>query len=198
LSYYQDLATQAAGQYGVPEPLFNDVIAAESSFNPIAYNSASGAAGIAQFIPSTASNVPGYGAVDPYNAPSALSAAAAYLSTLFQRTGSWTGALNAYSGNSSGGAPYPGNSAIAGDLAGLGGSTAGSSTTAGTGSTAAPGATQGAPGATSCGLSPSCWLGALGSLASRFALVLLAVLLILGGLWLFASRTAIQQIMPAR
>lgn len=61
----------------------------------------------------------------------------------------------------------------------------------GPGAGGAADATQ--PHGSSCGLSPACWLGALGSwaggLAARAGLILLAVILLLGGIWLLATRT---------
>jgi len=59
------------------------------------------------------------------------------------------------------------------------------------GSSAGQDTTQ--PHGASCGLSPACWLGALGSwagnLAARAGLIVLAVILLLGGVWLLATRT---------
>jgi membrane-bound lytic murein transglycosylase B len=112
-SQYYSQAVASANAYGVPPSLFTAVINAESGFNPNAYNASSGAAGIAQFIPSTAQSF----GIDPYNPSGALNAAAQYLSQLYQRTGSWTGALLAYSGNTSGTTPYPGNPLVAQALA---------------------------------------------------------------------------------
>ncbi len=201
-------ANAAAAQYGVPQQLFTDVIGAESGFNPNAYNPSSGATGIAQFLPSTAANA-GYGVApfDPTDAGSSLNAAAQYLAGLYQRFGSWTGALNAYSGNSAGGAPYAGNNgqgAILSDLEalgenpGVGGGGTGAGmpgTSTGTGSgmstTAATAVDQ--PSGQSCGLSPVCWLSAgasfLGGYATRAALIVVGVIFLLGALYLFATRT---------
>ena len=58
----------AAQQYGIsPDFLAND-LATESSFNPSAVNSESGASGIAQFIPSTADMM----GVDPMDEQSSI------------------------------------------------------------------------------------------------------------------------------
>lgn len=201
---------QAAGyanQYGVPTQLFQDVITAESGFNPNAYNPASGATGIAQFLPSTAANA-GYGIApfDPTNASASLSGAAQYLAALKQRFGSWTGALNAYSGNTGGGSPYPGNSSISNDLAALEGP--GGQGGQGGNSAAAiqagdAGTSSGAAGGSgSCGLSPGCWLAAIGSWAGNFAtraaLVVVAIIFLLGALYLFGTRSeTVQSVVKA-
>ena len=192
MSYSDTLQQQgynAAVANGVPPQLFNDVITAESGWNPNAINPSSGATGIAQFLPSTAAN-PGYGVTpfDPTNPQASLTGAAQYLAGLFNATGSWSGALNAYSGNTSGSAAYPGNQAIASDLQGLAGSAGGASPSAGS--------TSG-----SCGLSPACWLAGIGSwaggYASRAGLILLAIILLIGGVMLFAMRTQVVQDLPA-
>jgi hypothetical protein len=171
------IAQSDAAAYGVPSGLFSDIIQAESGFNPNAYNPASGASGIAQFLPSTAAN-PGYGVApfNPFNPGDALSSAAQYLAALRARLGSWTGAVQAYSGVGTG-TPYPGNSAIAADLQAA--------------DSGAPGKAQGG----SCGFSPSCYLdalaGFLGGYAARAGLVLLAVIFLIGAMYLFATRTQI-------
>lgn len=199
-SIYYGTAVSDAVQNGVPASLFTDVIQGESGFNASIVNPASGAAGIGQFLPSTAAN-PGYGIApfNPLDPIASLSAAAQYLAALFNKTGSWTGALNAYSGNTSGGAPYPGNTSIAGDLntlgeGGMANNTPGSSlsgASAAAGATAATASSAATGG--SCGLSPSCWLSSLGTWASGFAtrgaLILLAIILLLGAVYLFAART---------
>lgn len=115
----QRLADGYAMQYGVPSDLFRSVIGAESSWNPYAYNLASGAAGLAQVLPSTAAD-PGYGVApvtNPYDPRQALRFAASYLAALRQRFGSWTAALQRYSGSS--GTPYPRSGAVQTALGGL-------------------------------------------------------------------------------
>jgi hypothetical protein len=206
-SIYQSYAAEEAAAYGVPQSLFSDVLQAESSFNPNAYNPQSGATGIAQFLPSTAANA-GYG-IAPFN-PSdpfaSIKAAAQYLAGLFaspNNPNGWTGALAAYSGQGFSGTPYPGNAAIAGDLSALGGSaqapagvtsptsggTSGGAATGSSGSGLSPSSWLSPPS----WLSPSWWLSAIGSFlggyASRAALIVLAILLLLGAIYLFASRT---------
>ena len=121
-------AVNAANQYGVPAQLFLDQITAESSWNPNAVSS-TGAVGLAQILPSTAA-APGYGVTpisDPGNPVAALTFAAQYDAALYNQTGSWQGALAAYSqginkvllGTAT--SPYPGKTAIATDLASLNG-----------------------------------------------------------------------------
>jgi hypothetical protein len=143
----QAYAVTQAQYYGVPQQLFLDVISAESSWNPRAYNPLYGAAGIAQFIPDTAKQ---YG-VDVYNPYSSLTGAARYLSDLYGKTGNWQQALLCYSGSTLGCKgdlsiqPYPGRTAIANDLAqiqGQGGTTATAGGTGGTWDQAAAQALQ--------------------------------------------------------
>jgi len=119
-SPYYAQAVQAAQTWGVPPNLFVQQIGAESGFDPGAYNPKSGATGIAQFLPSTAQQA-GYGIApfDPADPEASLNAAAAYDKALYGQTGSWGGALRAYSG-SSGGSAYPGSSGVQSALATLG------------------------------------------------------------------------------
>lgn len=117
-SPYYSSAVDAASQYGVPQNLFLAQLGAESSGNPGAYNSSSGATGIAQFLPSTAAN-PGYGIApfDPTDPYASIDAAAQYDAALFSNTGSWSGAMSAYSGTSAGNTPYAGNAGVQAELA---------------------------------------------------------------------------------
>ena len=182
-SLWQSTASYDAGIYGVPAGLFNDVINAESGYNPNAYNPQSGATGIAQFLPSTASN-PGYGIApfDPTQPAPSLSAAAQYLSALYNKVGSWTGALNAYSGNTGGGQPYPGNAAIANDLASLGGS----GTQNGSQTTPNQTASSQASGCTSLlGTPVACMTAAL----SELAYILLGLIILAVGFWMLKGGT---------
>jgi hypothetical protein len=84
------LAAQDAQQWNIPVNLFEAQIAQESSFNPSAVNGS--AVGIAQFIPSTASQF----GIDPNNPAQSLAAAAQYDNQLYQTTGTWLGALQGY------------------------------------------------------------------------------------------------------
>lgn len=90
----QQIGQQAAAQYGVPWPIFDQLIQGESSWNPNIGCNAYGACGLAQFIPSTAAT---YG-VDVNDPTSSLNGAAQYFSTLYGQSGSWTQALTRYSG----------------------------------------------------------------------------------------------------
>lgn len=114
--YYLD-AVAAAQRYGVPSDIFTSVIGAESSWNANAYNAASGATGIAQFLPSTAAN-PGYGIApfDPTDPIASLDASAHYMSALFGQSGDWSQVLRQYSGQSSG-TPYANNAEVQSALA---------------------------------------------------------------------------------
>lgn len=118
-SPYYDQAVAAAQKYNVPVPLFVQQIGAESSFNPLAKNPNSSAAGIAQFINATARE---YG-VNQYDPVSSLEGAARYMRDLYNRKGSWEGALNAYGTTHGGNNPNLASAARAIDSAssGLGG-----------------------------------------------------------------------------
>lgn len=153
-SPYYSVAVAAANTYGVPANLFTWQIGQESGFNPNAFNSTSGATGIAQFLPSTAAD-PGYGVTpfDPTDPNASLYAAAQYDAALYQKTGSWDAALQAYSGGSYG---APGN---------LGPSIGGSQTP--------PSST---PSPFSLATSGSTW--------SRIGLVVIGVVVLAGGLFM--------------
>ena len=90
---YDSLIAGANSMYGLPDGLLGAVASAESSFNPNARNSKSGAAGLFQFIPSTAK---GYG-IDPYDPIQAADAAGKMLSGLAAKyEGDYAKALAAY------------------------------------------------------------------------------------------------------
>lgn len=121
--YYQT-AINAANTYGVPAQLFVQQIGQESSFNPNAYNSASGATGIAQFLPSTAADF----GINPMDPTQSLNAAAQYDAQLYNKTGSWDAALQSYSGGSYGAAPdLSGVQLIGGSGGGITGGSGGTS-----------------------------------------------------------------------
>lgn len=113
-------AINAAQQNGVPAGLFLAQLNAESGGNPTAFNASSGATGIAQFLPSTASN-PGYGisSFDPTDPIASINAAAKYDGALFASTGNWSDALAKYSGAGVGNTPYANNQGVQAQLAGL-------------------------------------------------------------------------------
>jgi len=125
-SYADSIGTS----YGLPSGLLPSVLQNESNFDPQAYNPATGATGIAQFLPSTAAN-PGYGIApfDPTNPYASMRGAAQYLSALNSQLGSWTAALNQYSG----GAPYAQTLGAQYDAGGSAPATSGSSATSGSG-----------------------------------------------------------------
>lgn len=192
LSALQDYAAQTNSAYGLPAGLTSAVIQNESAWNPAAYNPASGATGLGQFLPSTAAN-PGYGALpfDPTNPQNSINGVSSYLSGLHNALGSWTAALNQYSG----GAPYGqaiGQSLDAGN--GVPASTGGAQTGGGswlsnlfggasalnTGNYSAgdAGGIVGQYGGASGGL-----LSGLGNILSDGFMLLLAVIIIGVGLW---------------
>lgn len=101
---YSPYATQMAQQYGVPTNLFLWQIGQESSWDPNAHNSTPGstATGLGQFINSTAQSF----GIDPTNPYQSLQAAAQYDAQLYNQTGSWPAAMQAY-GTTSGGTQIP-------------------------------------------------------------------------------------------
>lgn len=92
MSEYLGSISAAEQAYGLPSGLLSAQLNAESGFNPTAYNPASGASGIAQFIPSTASQFN----INPLDPLQSINAAAQYDAQLYQKTGSWVGALQLY------------------------------------------------------------------------------------------------------
>jgi hypothetical protein len=91
----QQMAAQAALAKGVPPTFFQQLIQDESGYNTGATGpstSSGNAQGIAQFMPGTAAQF----GINPNDPTQALPAAASYLASLFQKTGSWLGAANAY------------------------------------------------------------------------------------------------------
>ena len=195
-SPYYPLAYQSAQTYGVPVDLFTSIISAESMWDAGITNQKSGAMGLGQVLPSTAAN-PGYGIsplTNAYDPTSNLNFSAQYLAALYGQYGSWQGAVNAYSGTPQGGIPYQGNSQQSAVLAALANAGASPVVPAGVApaqTTAASGGSGGAlPAAlTSAGNSVvgsvTSWLG---NLASRAALVIVALILLLGAMLAF-SRT---------
>ncbi len=89
---YQDFAVSAANKYGVPVDMFLWQIGKESSWNPNARNPKSSATGIAQFTKDTAETFK----IDPLDPYASLDAAAKYDAQLYQKWGSWEGALSHY------------------------------------------------------------------------------------------------------
>jgi hypothetical protein len=114
INYLKDYAYHSAMTNGVPPQLFSDLINSESGWNVNAYNSTSGAYGLAQALRTTAAD-PGYG-VSPFDRTDPLASldfGAQYLKAMYDKFGDWTSAVTAYvrgPGNvdSSGGSPYSG------------------------------------------------------------------------------------------
>jgi soluble lytic murein transglycosylase-like protein len=78
---YAGVISSATSKYGLPDGLLAAVASAESSFNPNATNSKSGASGMFQFMPATAK---GYN-IDPYNVNQAADAAGKMLNGLIAK-----------------------------------------------------------------------------------------------------------------
>jgi Transglycosylase SLT domain len=89
---YAPVAAQAAQQYGLPVELFQWQLGQESSWDPAAYNAKSGAAGIGQFIPSTAAAMH----VDVNDPVSSIYGAAAYDAQLYKQYGDYSAMLAHY------------------------------------------------------------------------------------------------------
>ncbi len=168
-SYYQGVAAEDAQQYGVPVPLFLGQIEQESGYNPSASNG--NAEGIAQFEPSTAAEL----GIDPTNADQSLQAAAEYDAQLYNQTGSWAGALSAYGTTANGDAPALAQEAASYDL-----------------NAQSPTATAAETNGTTTG-------GVFSTIAGFFSniedyavdgiAVLLGIVLVAGGLFLFSKTT---------
>lgn len=179
------------------------VQAFESGGNYSAVNPNGGASGAYQFVPSSWLRFAGLAGVNTAQYPSAASAPPAVQDQVFAQAvatsglSSWTcpgcnPQLSAFVSANPDAASLP-------TFAGGGAS----------GTTTAPGGTGGTttaqniaqPSGASCGLSPTCWLGALGSwagtIASRAGLILLAIILLIGGVWLLATRTQATAPAPA-
>jgi soluble lytic murein transglycosylase-like protein len=83
----------AENKYGLPEGFLGAIAKAESSFNPNARNSKSGASGMFQFMPDTAK---GYG-INPFNPGQAADAAGKMMSGLVAKyDGDYAKALAGY------------------------------------------------------------------------------------------------------
>jgi Transglycosylase SLT domain len=115
VSTYGPTVISAANTYGVPPDILLNQVNQESGFNTTGSDgsiltSIAGALGIAQILPNTASN-PGYGLspVNPADPIASINFMAQYDAAMYQKTGSWTNALEAYNAgyrNMSAGAPY--------------------------------------------------------------------------------------------
>ncbi|RLQ97177.1 lytic transglycosylase domain-containing protein [Falsibacillus albus] len=90
---YDQLIQKASESFQVPEKLIHAVIQQESNYNPLA-QSASGAAGLMQLMPSTAKSL---GAEDPFNPEENIAAGTKYLKQMIDKyNGSIDLALAAY------------------------------------------------------------------------------------------------------
>jgi hypothetical protein len=180
--YYKSVAAQAATQYNVPVGLFQWQIGQESSWDPNALNAASGAQGLGQFIPSTAA-ARGVDVTDPV---SSLYGAASYDATLYQQTGDWATALSKY-GTVGSGSPA---SVIAGANAQLAAIGAAPIQTSAAGSTGAAAGSSGAAAAPAPAATTAKTDSSGGGIFSGFSFgrivsVLLGLIMIAGGIYLF-------------
>ena len=193
-AYLGQLIGQSAGQYGVPANLFAAQLMQESSLNPNAFNASSGASGIAQFTPGTAAQ---FGVTNPFDPTQAVPAAAGYMSQLYQRTGSWLGALTRYGTLPSNPANYTSSQAQLAGLASSIDAQGGSFNPFSNDPFALP-TTPGAPGTTSAlgqaagqalggFLTP---LGAIGTWIERGLIVVAGIAILYGGIRAFGSETA--------
>lgn len=84
---------EAASANGVPPSLALAQASAESGLNPSAYNPKSGAMGLFQLMPGTASDM---GVTNPWDPAQSAYGGTAYLAQLYSRFGDWEMALAAY------------------------------------------------------------------------------------------------------
>lgn len=89
---YRALAAQTAQRHGIPVPLFQNQIGAESGWNPNA-GSPAGAQGLGQLMPQTAAGLGVKNILDPAQN---LEGAATYLQQQYRKFGRWDLALAAY------------------------------------------------------------------------------------------------------
>lgn len=88
---YDDTFNAAEASYGLPAGMLRRVAWQESRFNPDAQSPA-GAQGLMQFMPATAASF----GIDPLDPVASINAAAKYLASLYNQTGSWSNALGSY------------------------------------------------------------------------------------------------------
>lgn len=93
---YEDAINNAQNQYGIPDNILAKLLNAESAYRPDiisgAKRSSTGATGIAQFMPATASD---YG-VNPTDPIASIDAAGRYLRDLYAKFGTWPETIAAY------------------------------------------------------------------------------------------------------
>lgn len=87
----QSLIAQTELSYGLPAGLLDRLVSLESSYNPNAYNSASGASGLTQIIKRWHPSV-----TNPFDPYEALSYTARMLSQWYAEFGSWESAVAAW------------------------------------------------------------------------------------------------------
>lgn len=203
---FQQPIDQAAQQWGVPQLLLAQQLYQESGFNPAAQNG--NAYGIAQFMPGTAADL----GVNPADPISSIFGAAQYDSQLYNKTGSWTGAMQAYGTIPSSGPLSLGQQVVAQIAGGLDSNSSGTGLGLGTGSTggmgglgglgslsnllgglmgssgsgAASGSGLGGLGGGGGGASFSAWLAEVGE---RAMLIILGLVLLLGGFYLLGQHS---------
>lgn len=203
LSSFLPVIGQASQAYGVPAPLLAAQLQQESSFNPLAYNPLSGATGIAQFLPSTASSL----GIDPTDPVQSIFGAAQYDAQLYQKSGSWLSALQSYGTIPSAGPLTPGQQQVAAiaqaaDQGGLGGffnpdmALGGANTGAGSGGNSSfpwwPDLGGIGSSIGSALNAPSNIASAIGSYAERGLAILLGLVLIGGGIYLLAPKVRLK------
>lgn len=91
-SPYWNTAVDTARKYGIPEQILTRLITAESSWRADIGENSAGAAGIAQFLQSTADQF----GIDRMNPEQAIDGAARYLQKEYNKYGRWDFALAAY------------------------------------------------------------------------------------------------------
>ena len=87
----QSLIAQTEASYGLPAGLLDRLVALESSYNPNAYNSQSGASGLTQIIKRYHPSV-----ANPFDPYEALSYTAQRLTQWFAEFGSWESSVAAW------------------------------------------------------------------------------------------------------
>ena len=187
-AFLSQLIGSSAQQYGVPPSLLAAQLQQESGLNPFAVNPSSGAAGIAQFMPSTA----GMFGIDPFQPQQAVPAAASYMSQLYQRTGSWLGALTAYGTLPSNPSSYTQSQSalaqLASSLDGQGGFWNPGAALAPNGNL--PPEVQGLQNSPLGGALTSTPLGVIGQWVERALIVLVGLAVLYGGIHAFGTETS--------
>lgn len=91
--HYEHLVYEAAAKHGVPVDMFYRLLRTENDIgNPTAVNHNTGATGLGQFMPETASEL----GINPKDPKASIDAAAKYLKSLYTQFGNWEDAVRAY------------------------------------------------------------------------------------------------------